>query len=201
MSGRAESCLQRSEPPRDDEPELVRAAAAGEPGAFARLYERHARRVARRLSHLVGPAGGVDDLLQETFLRALRALPRFRGESPFCYWLLRIAASVARDEQRRRRRSPWRLFAQAEELDAAPAREVGNEGRPDLAAVQCALARLSPRLRHVVVLFELEGLTLVEIADELAIPLHTAGSRLRRGRAKLRRLLERAGHVLEEEGK
>src|ERR1043165_5838887 len=102
-----------------DEAGLVARALSGEMAAFSRLYDRHVEAVVRRLSHLVGPAGNLDDLVQETFLRALKSLPRFRGDSPLRHWLLRIAGSVARDDQRRRSRSLWRLFVKPEQLDEA----------------------------------------------------------------------------------
>jgi RNA polymerase sigma-70 factor, ECF subfamily len=179
----------------DDEPELIRAAVGGDRVAFSRLCDRHAAAVARRLSHLSGPSGAVDDLLQETLLRAMRAVTGFRGECAFRTWLLGIATSVARDEQRRARRSIWRLFLEPEELDEAPAcAGRGAEAYADLAAVHRALDRLSPRLREVVILFELEGASLAEIAAELGVSIHTVGSRLRRGRERLRELLERSGY-------
>jgi RNA polymerase sigma-70 factor (ECF subfamily) len=179
-----------------DEPSLIRAAARGDAVAFARLYDRYVKIVTRRLSHLLGPSGRVDDLLQETFLRVTRALPRFRAERPFRHWLLRVATSVVRDEQRRARRSLWRLFAQPEQIDEALASDgCGAERYPDLVAVHRALAQLSPRLREVIILFELEGATLAEIADELDIPLHTVASRLRRGRERLRTLLQHSGYA------
>ncbi len=180
--------------PNDDEPALIRAAAAGDVDAFARLYDRYIDVVVRRISHLMGPSGNVDDVAQETFLRAMKALPGFRGDSPFRHWILRIATSATFDEQRRTSRSIWRLFAEPEEIDqrASDARSV--EAYADLAAVHRALRRLSPRLREVVVQFELEGQSLAEIAAELGVSIHTAGSRLRRGREKLRQLLEQSGY-------
>jgi len=178
----------------EDEAALVRAAGAGQAAAFSTLYDRYCRVVARRLSHLLGPAFAVDDLVQDTFLRVMQGLPGFRGESPFRHWLLRIATSVARDEQRRTKRSIWRLFLDPDTIDEAPAAASSTEAYADLLLVHRALQKLSPRLREVVVLFELEGQTLAAIAAELDISIHTAGSRLRRGREKLRHVLERAGY-------
>jgi RNA polymerase sigma-70 factor, ECF subfamily len=173
---------------------LVAAVRRGEIAAFSRLYDLHIEAVVRRLSHLLGPSGNLDDLVQETFLRAMKALPRFRGDSPLRHWLMRIAASVAFDDRRRARRSLWRLFVKPEQLDEAVSPARGAESYADLAAVHRALGRLSPRLREVIVLYELEGQPLAEIAAELRVPLHTVASRLRRGRAKLRELLARSGY-------
>lgn len=188
-------------PLADDDAVLIRAAAAGDASAFSRLYDRYYKIVARRLSHLLGPKTShatVDDLAQDTFVRAMHALPSFRGDSPFRFWLLRIAMSVARDEQRRTQRSLWRLFfSSADEQRAAQqtsSETATADAYADLRAVHDALATLTPRLREVVVLFELEGESLAEIAALLEVPLHTVGSRLRRGREQLREALRRAGY-------
>jgi RNA polymerase sigma-70 factor (ECF subfamily) len=177
----------------DDEAALIGAAAAGDRAAFAILYERHHLRVVARLSHLVGPSAAVDDLVQETFACAWRALRTFRGEAPFLSWLLGIATRAARSEHRRRRRSIWRLFLGPGEEDAlCPSVAARAETYPDLVAVHAALDRLSPPLREAVILFELEGRTLIEIAQELGVSVNTIGARVRRGREALRRRLEKA---------
>lgn len=171
---------------------MIRAAAAGSRTAFAALYAQHRGGVLARLSYLVGPRATVEDLLQDTFEKAYRALPSFRGECPFRWWLLRIAMSVARSEQRSFRRSLWRLFlGEAEELAAQPESPAQAEQYPDLVLVHAMLRKLSPRLREAVVLFELEGLTLAEMAGELNLPLATAAARVRRGRAALRAELDK----------
>ncbi len=178
----------------DEEAALIRAAAAGNRAAFDELYARHHRLVVARLTHLLGPSVGVDDLVQETFLRAYRALHRFRGECPFRYWLLRIATHTARAERRSARRSIWRLFLGSDEEDAARVQvPAAAEAYPELVAVHAALDRLSPVLREAVILFELEGRTLAEIGAELGLPLHTVAARVRRGRSALREELTRMG--------
>ena len=176
-----------------DEADLVNAAQHGKTAAFSELYRRHYKRVARRLSHLVGPQGSPEDLLQETFLKAMRSLSGFRSESSFATWILSIATRVARDEQRRKSRTLWRLFSDPETIDEAATCAPQSDTYAELRTVHRALHRLSPRLRELVILFDLEGETLMEIATQLDIPLHTAASRLRRGRTKLRHLLERSG--------
>jgi RNA polymerase sigma-70 factor (ECF subfamily) len=174
---------------------LARAAAKGDEAAFASLYDHHASSVAKRLSHLLGPTNGVDDLVQETFVRAMRSLSQFRGDCSFRHWLLRIATSIARDEQRRTRRSIWKLFTEPDQIEQTLAADVADADRyADLVAVHRALRQLSPRLREVVVLFELEGESLAEIAAQLEVSVNTVASRLRRGRARLRSLLYRSGY-------
>lgn len=178
-----------------DEAALIDAAARGDAAAFSTLYARYYPLVARRLSHLIGPKPAtIDDLAQDTFVRALRTLSSFRGECPFRHWLLRLAMSIARDEQRRTQRSIWRLFTKADALEQLDLPATAAPDHAELRAVHAALATLSTKLREVVVLFELEGETLAEIAAQLEISIHTAGSRLRRGREHLRAALERAGY-------
>jgi RNA polymerase sigma-70 factor (ECF subfamily) len=177
-----------------DEARLIAAAQTGDHAAFAKLYASHRAAIVTRLSYLRGPGGSIEDLVQETFLRAYRALPRFRAGCPFRYWLLRIATHVARSEHRSLRRSLWRLFAGDEEQSAlSPSAPAQPELYPELRALYAALERLSPRLREAVVLFDLEGRSLAEIAAELDSPLHTIAARVRRGRAALRKTLEKDG--------
>jgi len=173
---------------------LVSRARAGERLAFEELYRRYCPSVVRRLSHLLGPAGPVADLTQEAFEQALRGLPRLRADGCFGPWLLRIAQNAARAHHRRKRRSLWRLWERPEQEQEVPA-TIGDAeaGFPSLRLVHAALDRLSPPLREAVVLYELEGLSLAEMAAALDIPLHTAASRLRRGREKLRRALQVLG--------
>jgi RNA polymerase sigma-70 factor (ECF subfamily) len=176
--------------------ELVSRARQGDRMAFEELYHRYYPPVARRLSHLGGPSAPVSDLAQETFAQAYRSLRRFRGDSPFSHWVMRIATNVARTHYRRGRRSIWRLWdrPEAEQAVPAPGARV-DESYPTLHAVHRALEGLSTTLREAVILFELEGLSLAEMAATLDVPLHTAASRVRRGREQLRAILERMGYA------
>lgn len=174
--------------------ELVQLSRDGHREAFEELYRRFYPPVVRRLTHLTGPGGSVHDLVQETFLSAYSNLRKFRGESPFGHWVLRIATNVARTHYRKSRRSIWKLWDRPEAETAIPSPlQSVDDAYPTLQAVHEALNRLSPTLREAVILFELEGLTLAEMSSELQIPLHTAASRVRRGRSRLRKSLERMG--------
>lgn len=174
--------------------ELIARARRGDRRAFEELYRWYYPPVVRRLSHLVGPSSAVHDLVQETFLRAYRALDRYRGEAPMGSWLLRIATNVAREHYRRSHRRLWALWGRPEQQEqAASSATLPDDSYPTLQAVHAALQSLSPTLREAVVLRELEELSLAEMAATLEIPLHTAASRVRRGREKLRRALERMG--------
>ena len=111
--------------------------------AFATLYTRYNAPVLARISHLVGPGAAVDDLLQETFLRAYNALPAFRSECPFRWWLLRIAMHTVRSAQRSWKRSIFRLFVgDREEAALSQSGRAAAEQYPDLVLVHAGLARL-----------------------------------------------------------
>ena len=171
-----------------DEASLIRSAQSGSRAAFAALYALRHAAVLRRLTHLCGPGMQVDDLVQDTFIRAYRSLKRFRGACPFGWWLLRIATHVARSSRRSVRRSLWRLFAGDDEEAALSDRDASAQ--PELTSVHVALSKLSDKLREAVILHDLEERTLAEIAGELEVPLHTVAARVRRGREQLRALLE-----------
>jgi RNA polymerase sigma-70 factor (ECF subfamily) len=143
----------------------------------------------------------VGDLVQEVFLRAYIKIGQYRGEAPFLHWLLRIARNVARTHFRQQGRRRWRLWERLEEETEVPAAQTCvRETSPDLSAVHAALERLSTTLREAVVLFELEELSLKELAAALEVPLSTAASRVRRGRIKLRKILEDMGYSPEISG-
>ena len=109
---------------------LVSRARSGEGAAFEELYRRYCPAVTRRLSHLLGPAGPVADLVQESFEQAWRGLPRLRGEGCFATWLLRIAQNAARGYYRRSQRSLWRLWDRPEQEHDVPAPSRDDGGGP-----------------------------------------------------------------------
>lgn len=173
---------------------LVSHAQQGSQDAFEELYHRYYAPVVRRISHLMGPQDGIADLVQETFMHAYKHLHQFRGDSEFGAWLLGIATNLTRSHYRRQYRWPWRLWNNLENI-ALKLQSLENVDAtyPTLDVVHRALTHLSPALREAVILFDLEGATLADIASQCQIPLHTAASRVRRGREQLRRALERLG--------
>ena len=185
--------LQSMYSPRDWMPVLVRRSSDFLTPIREELYRRYRPAVVRRLTHLLGPESSVDDLCQETFVAAWRQLHRFRGEAPFEHWLLRIATNQARGHYRSQRRRPWRLWERREQ-DVEQQRHGVEPAYLELQAVHRALGELSTRLREAVVLFELEGLSLAELASTLDVSINTAASRVRRGRDKLREALTRLGY-------
>jgi RNA polymerase sigma factor (sigma-70 family) len=182
----------------DDEQTWIDQAKAGDPSAYRMLVERHQDAVARLVGRLLGPDHpGLDDVIQDVFIRAYFALDRFRGQALFRTWLMRIAVNRCRDEQRRaqRRWSLTRALAQqtamAQETAPEPQGEVRKEGADDIGQqVQNAVASLPEKLRVVVTLKDLEGYSYDEVSRILQCKLGTVKSRHARAREQLRRWLE-----------
>ena len=138
-------------------------------------------------------------MCQETFLRAFRALPGFRGQAKFSSWLYRIALNLCRDWIRRERRAPTALVPSDVDLMELAALAEPSESiedvvvRKDLArAVERSMASLPEEQRTAVVLKEYHGLTFQEIADVVGCPLSTVKTRVYQGLAVLRRELARS---------
>jgi RNA polymerase sigma-70 factor (ECF subfamily) len=157
-------------------------AARGDVAAFERLYRRHAPRVHSLARRLLGTSDA-DDAVQDVFVRAWSKLATFRGDSAFASWLHRLATNVCLRRVEQMRRAP-----RDENVDLAtlPARGAEPGVRLDLAT---ALDRLTPAVRYVVVLFDLEGYSHEEIAAFLGISEDSSKKRLHRGRSALRAFL------------
>jgi len=170
--------------PRVDELEQRRVRRL-DADAFVALVERHDLSHPRLAFRLLGDSGRMDDVLQDAYVSAFRALPRFRGDSSLETWLYRIVYNACIDDLRRRREHEA-LEEWDDRLVATPAEP---EERLDLAA---ALASLPPELRAVVLLVDAEGLSYAEAADALGAPAGTIASRLNRARAHLQAVLKGA---------
>lgn len=163
-------------------------AQRGEGPACRALVERYQRPVFALISRMCGPMR-CEDLAQETFLRVFTALPRFVAPGParLSTWILTIATRLALDELRRR---PLVTAALDDKLAGPGRTDEGADRRALRAALQRAVADLSPDQRAVVLLREVHGLDYDEIARALDIDLGTVKSRLHRARAALRTALE-----------
>lgn len=175
-----------------DEPAVLAAAIRGEPAAFKALVRRYERAVFSQLRGVLLASGRtalVEDLAQETFLRAFRALPSYTsdGRAKFSTWLLTIATRLALNELRRR---PGVSF-DGDTMDLQPAvmgdptHDAPLVGR----GVEAAVLSLSPPLRAAFLLRELHGFDYADIAEALDVDLGTVKSRLSRARARLREVL------------
>lgn len=167
---------------------LAARARDGDVGAFESLVARH-EGIAFRVAWLVvGDRGDAEDAVQDAFVKAYLAMPRFRPGAAFRPWVLRIVANEARNRRRSsRRRDGLALRASAEggAADAASP-EAAALDRTDAEALVAALGRLHERDRLVVAYRYLFEMSEAETADALGVPLGTVKSRLSRALARLR---------------
>jgi RNA polymerase sigma-70 factor, ECF subfamily len=182
--------------------ELVARSIGGDQDSFNQLILRWERPIYALAYRTIGREEDARDVCQETFLRAFRALPKFRGQSKFSSWLYRIALNLCHDWLRRERRAP--TVQPPEDVDlgeiqasAGPSESIeALVARQDLARhVERAMAQLPEEQRTAIVLKEYHGLTFQEIADVMGCPLSTVKTRLYQGLTVLRREMARTGRV------
>jgi len=177
---------------------LVVAVQAGDADAFGVLVTRHTPALLRLVARALGDADDAEDVVQETFLQAYRALHTFRGEASLGTWLGRIALRRCQDrwaKERRRDRiaEARRVDLLWENADYTVDPVAVAEAAERRGVLEGALARLPAPLRLAVLLHDAEGLPIAEVAALTAAPLGTAKSRVRRGRAMLVTVLAEAG--------
>jgi len=178
----------------DDDERILARAKSGDPAACRAIVAAHQGRVFAQLGGMLRPVGRgawVEDLAQETFLRAFRALPRFEGPSGnLRAWLLTIATRVALNELRRRPSTFEELDTVAEHrIDAEQPSSSVPPGRMIGRGLEAAVRDLPDVYRAAFLLRELHGLEYAEIASALEVDLGTVKSRLSRARARLRAAL------------
>lgn len=169
--------------PNDED--LVRSALAGDTGAFDRLVERYAPRMFRIIRAQVGEASIAEDLVQETFLNAFVALPKFRFGARFFTWLYRIMVNTVGQYQRKGARRRELDARTRKEMEAEEAADVPMEKREARDEVWRALAELPEDYRTAMLLREWAELTYAEIAELLGCPVGTVDSRIARARQML----------------
>ncbi len=180
----------------NEDAELVQRIRAGATEEFAELVRRHQSRVFAILHHYERDAQRVEDLAQETFLKAWRALPQFQANAPFEHWISRIAARTALDHLRHQKRRKnemslaelgddaldWlRSGDETSEIDARNAGEILSH----------AMRELSPNDRVVLTMQELEGHSFKEIAAATGASVIAVRVRAMRARTRLKRALEK----------
>lgn len=186
---------------------LVERVKQGDVKAFEMLVVKYQRRVQRLIGRMVRDSDLVADIAQESFIRAYRALPQFRGDSAFYTWLYRIAVNTAKKALVDLRRSPViteAAMATVDEDDETSRRksEPIDSATPEALlaskqvanAVNAAIDALSEDLRQAITLREIEGLSYEEIAETMDCPIGTVRSRIFRAREaialRLRPLLD-----------
>jgi RNA polymerase sigma-70 factor (ECF subfamily) len=173
--------------------DLIQAHLAGDENAFTRLDRLYRPRLLNFISRMVQDRGRAEELVQETFLRVFRHGHRYDPSRKFSTWIYTIAGNLARNDLRRRRRSPvvsteainhsgdaadWAELAE----DPAPRPDEAVATRSMMELVQKTVRRLSPIHREVFVLREIEDKTYEEIAELVGCDLGTVKSRLNRAR-------------------
>ena len=163
------------------------AAKAGDAGAFRRLYEGHVGRVYAVCLRLVGDPDRAEELTQDVFVRVWERLDRYRGESAFSTWLYRVAVNLTLMALRQEKRRSLRLDF------SAPVEGIPQAlPRPDDAIdLEQAIAMLPPGCRTVFVLYDVEGWSHADIAQEVGIQIGTSKAHLFRARRLLRERLIR----------
>jgi len=200
----------QTQEPRDAEPrptsgveqsdlELVRRAQRGERGAFDLLVLRYQHKVVKLVARLLRDPTEAEDVAQEAFVKAYRALASFRGDSAFYTWLYRIAVNTARNAMASRQRRPLDYEADLSETEqSAVASRMSHSDTPEAtvlsdeihATVNRAVAELPEDLRTAIILREIEGLSYEEIAAAMDCPVGTVRSRIFRAREAIDRNLK-----------
>jgi len=181
-----------------DDAELVRRCLAEDATAWESVVRTHTRRVYNLCYRFTARRDEAEDLTQEVFLRVYRTLKSYDpGHGPLAVWMHRVARNLLIDHYRATRKHRLSVPLEDEMIhleqkeSAAPRPDRAVAQRELSAALEQALARLSPELREAVILRDLQGLDYREIADTLDIPEGTVKSRINRGRAELGKVLKR----------
>jgi len=191
----------------DADAPLVERVKLGDVKAFEMLVVKYQRRIERLIGRMVRDVDLVPDIAQETFIRAYRAIPKFRGESAFYTWLYRIAVNTAKKALMDLKRDPLvsessRASRDDDDETSRVENELSDGETPDsvlaskqiAAAVNFAIEALSEELRQAITLREIEGLSYEEIAELMNCPIGTVRSRIFRAREaialRLRPLLD-----------
>ena len=191
----------------DADAPLIERVKRGDVKAFEMLVVKYQRRIERLIGRMVRDVDLVPDIAQETFIRAYRAIPQFRGESQFYTWLYRIAVNTAKKALVGLKRDPIvtesaRASREDDDETSRGENELTDGETPEAvlaskeiaAAVNAAIGALSEDLRQAITLREIEGLSYEEIADLMNCPIGTVRSRIFRAREaialRLRPLLD-----------
>jgi RNA polymerase sigma-70 factor, ECF subfamily len=201
----------QSTPSNDADTLLVQRTLAGDQRAFEMLVVKYQRRVERLIGRMVRDVDLVEDIAQETFIRAYRALGQFRGEAQFYTWLYRIAVNTAKKQLLELKKDPVVLSSslsateddETSGLEMEQSLHAADTETPEAVlaskeiaqAVNAAIDALPAELGQAIVLREVEGLSYEEIADALGCPIGTVRSRIFRAReaisARIKPMLDR----------
>jgi RNA polymerase sigma-70 factor (ECF subfamily) len=177
---------------RDVDAELVSRVQAGDKQAFDLLVIKYQRKIMRLLSRMIRNPSEIEDVAQEAFIKAYRALPQFRGESAFYTWLYRIAINTARNWLAANKHAPstpsgfeneeGETFSESDVLTDGSNPESEMASRQIAETVNKAINDLPEELRNAIVMREIDGMTYEDIAESMNCPIGTVRSRIFRAR-------------------
>ena len=179
-----------------DQEKIIARARRGDADAFEQLVVAYRDQVFRLALRMCGSEADADEVAQEAFLSAWKALPNFRGESQFSTWLYQLTTHAAIDLMRREK--PQIAAADITEVsaaDPAPSPQQQAEQSEQREIVRDAILQLAPEQREVVVLRFMEELSYEEIGAVLKLPSGTVKSRLNRAKAQLKEILLKSGNL------
>jgi RNA polymerase sigma-70 factor (ECF subfamily) len=177
---------------REIDRQLVERAQRGDKQAFALLVEKYQRKLARLLSRFIRDAAEVEDVTQEAFIKAYRALPAFRGDSAFYTWLYRIGINTAKNYlMALGRRAPTSTEVEAEDAEGyEEGEQLRDINTPEslllskeiAETVNATIEKLPEELRKAIQMREIEGMSYEDIAQAMDCPIGTVRSRIFRAR-------------------
>jgi RNA polymerase sigma-70 factor (ECF subfamily) len=185
----------------DDDMILVERALEGDLAAFEQLVTRYQNKLVGYAARMLGDHDEAEDVAQEAFVKAYRALDSFRGQAQFSTWLYRIATNLCIDRARAKKRRPQQAYSLDEPLDKDD--DKGGRELPDSTfepsqsvereelrqTVRATMAEMPEKMRQVLVMCDMQGMPYEQIAQILNCPIGTVKSRLFHARADLARRL------------
>lgn len=179
-----------------DQENIIARARRGDADAFEQLVVAYREQVFRLALRMCGSEADADEVAQEAFLSAWKALPNFRGESQFSTWLYQLTTHAAIDLMRREKRQIAAAdITEVSAADPAPSPQQQAEQSEQREIVRDAILQLAPEQREVVVLRFMEELSYEEIGAVLKLPSGTVKSRLNRAKAQLKEILSKSGNL------
>jgi len=175
-----------------DQENIIARARRGDADAFEQLVVAYRDQVFRLALRMCGSEADADEVAQEAFLSAWKALPNFRGESQFSTWLYQLTTHAAIDLMRQIAADD---ITEVSAADPAPSPQQQAEQSEQREIVRDAILQLAPEQREVVVLRFMEELSYEEIGAVLKLPSGTVKSRLNRAKAQLKEILSKSGNL------
>ena len=178
----------------DPDLEFILLAQAGDLDAFDTIVLRHQSLIAAVLHRFARNLTDLEDLVQETFLKAWNALPKWKPEKPFIHWIKRIAVTTGLEDCRKRKHSPLNTALDFAEASNLISDEKDAEARDALDEAQVLLSELPPEDQMLLTLIHLNGMTMNEIAGHFSWSRANAKIKAYRARKKLNKVLTKHGY-------